>query len=79
VLCALRGAEWRCRRAVPLERFADWWGGCVGVLRCLADWGAGAEECGRWAAVYVLFACCLLPAACCLLPAACCLLPAADL
>jgi hypothetical protein len=31
---------------------------------------AGGEECGRWEAVRVLFACCLLPAACCLLPAA---------
>ena len=41
---------------VPVGSCGAWWG-LMAVL-----W-AGAEECGRWEAVRVLVACCLLPAA----------------
>jgi hypothetical protein len=40
----------------PLECCWGLGGGCVGVLRCLAVCGVGAEECGRWEAVQVLSA-----------------------
>ena len=43
-----------------------WWAVCGGSLwGLLAVLWAGAEECGRWEALQVLSACCLLPAACC--------------
>ena len=50
----------------PLECFGVLVGGLCGSAEVLGGFWVGAEKCGRWEAVQVLFACCLLPAACCL-------------
>ena len=61
----LGGVESSGRRLECLWVLVGSYGGLCGGL--VAVLWAGGEECGRWEAVRVLFACCLLPAACCLL------------
>ena len=58
---ALRGDECRCSLADPRwSALGSWWRLC-GSAEVLGGLWVGAEECGRWAAELVLFACCLLP------------------